>query len=245
MHLDYNQKLAQGAFYTPKEWANLAVNYMRGALPKPLEHYIFYDPAGGEGALLDALPHTCECYATTLEYQDVQILRMKGYKAWQFDFLNEDLMELPHILHHAAQCERLVVLTNPPFIKLPRNSCKAQEMYQTSDSVYLFLYRLWEELGASYICSFNKVLDAPSLGGHAGNLHHRWHFLGGFLCSSKEGWGLKGSFPVAFNMWRCEDGDRSGTLEAIAPDGRAYAYYPFDVWERGKKRDLPKRIYLW
>lgn len=88
MQLTAERRAATGAFYTPELWARRAVEYLEQTLPEPLERFAFYDPAGGEGALLEALPEGCARYATSLEQEDVDIMRAKGIKAWQFDFLN-------------------------------------------------------------------------------------------------------------------------------------------------------------
>ena len=237
MELTKERKHNTGAYYTPKEWADLAVEYMKKALPEPLEKYVFYDPAGGEGALLEALPEGCEKYATTLEVEDVEIMRSKGLKAWQFDFLNDNIYELPHILHHAAQCGRLVVFTNPPFVKLPSiPKTWAHETYGTNDSIYLFFYRIYEELRANYLCSFNKPLGRPTMSIHGENLYYNWDFLGGFMSWTKEHWGLSGSFAIDFNMFELVD----GWIER-QEGGRPYIV--LDVWQDGEKTGEKKSYF--
>ena len=151
MELSRKRREETGAFYTPKVWADLAVQYILSVIPDP-ENYIFYDPAAGEGALLDALPANCRKIASTLEVEDVEILKAKGYKdAFQFDFLDEslDILDLYGDIDNPKpsrclakammQRERLIIFTNPPFIHLPAsNSCFAKKRYKDNKAVCLF-----------------------------------------------------------------------------------------------------------
>lgn len=91
-------RVETGAFYTPKVWADFCVARLHEVLPT-FDGFTFYDPAAGEGALLDALPDGTDCYASTLESGDVEILKRKGYEAEQFDFLTMNVNFLhPNIL---------------------------------------------------------------------------------------------------------------------------------------------------
>ena len=76
MELTVKQRKETGAFYTPKLWAEKSVEEIKKILPD-MESYFFYDPAAGEGALLEALPKGCAKYGTSLECEDVEILRNK------------------------------------------------------------------------------------------------------------------------------------------------------------------------
>lgn len=247
MQLTKQRKKDTGAFYTPPFWANLAMEYMRKALPLPLEKYVFYDPAGGEGALLEALPESCERYSTTLEYEDVEIMKSKGIKAWQYDFLdNPNINELPNVLFEAARMQRLVAFTNPPFVKLPVKPRKtyAHEKYEVNDSIYCFYYRLVFELGISYLCSFNKPLGKPSMYAHNENIFiENSSFLGGFVSRSKELWELSGDFGIDFNMFSFVYGERSPFLDTSGiPFNGAY-YLPLDLWYNGKKHQIMKSYF--
>lgn len=206
MELSTQRRKETGAFYTPKMWADLAIAYMREYLPLPLEYYTFYDPAGGEGALLEALPQNCKKYATTLEAKDVEIMRNKGFKAWQFDFLNDDTEELPAVIHNAARCKRLIILMNPPYVKLPASpKTYAGEIYGSNDSVELFYYRTAFELHPLFICSFNKldILQAGKMARFRENFTTGRPLIKMFV-SPSDSWGLKGKFPIGFIIWSCK-----------------------------------------
>lgn len=238
MELTKVQKKKTGAFYTPKIWADLAVEYMRKALPLPLEEYMFYDPAGGEGALLESLPKDCKKLATTLEYQDVHIMRDKGIDAYRFDFLNDEMWRVKDRLQEYIDRKRLVVFTNPPFVKLPaKNKSWAHSVYNTNDSIYLFFYRIYHELKATYLCSFNKPLGKPNMKAHGYELYWHWDFLGGFISHSKEHWNLSGSFGIDFNMFDIG----SDNFHGLSINN----YFVFDVWEKGKIIDTNYKSYVY
>ena len=165
MKLTRERQEETGAFYTPKVWADLAVKYILALLPYP-EHYVFYDPAAGEGALLDALPANCRKIASTLEAGDVEILKSKGYKdAFQFDFLDEpiggvSLDSNSPILEVLQNREKLIIFTNPPFNTLPtNNNCLAKQLYDNhnGNAVALFFLRIMYEVQPVMLCSFNKM----------------------------------------------------------------------------------------
>ena len=238
MQLTKEQKAKTGAFYTPKVWADLAVEYMKKVLPEPLEEYFFYDPAGGEGALLESLPRNCRKMATTLEYEDVHIMREKGLDAYRFDFLNDEIWRVKDKLQSYIDKKKLVVFTNPPFVKLPaKEKTWAHETYGTNDSIYLFFYRIYHELKATYLCSFNKPLGKRTMSQHGENLYWYWKYLGGFISHSKEHWGLSGSFAIDFNMFDIGSDNFHGI--------NINNHFTFDVWEKGKIRDTNYKSYLY
>lgn len=65
---------------------------MRKALPLcRWRNICFMTQQGAKRALLESLPKDCKKLATTLEYQDVYIMRNKGIDAYRFDFLNDEM----------------------------------------------------------------------------------------------------------------------------------------------------------
>lgn len=201
MKLTTERQKETGAFYTPKLWADLAVKYIQQIVPN-MQDYFFWDMAAGEGALLEALPDNVEKYATTLEKEDVNILRNKGIKANQFDFLDGDISKLMEI---QANKHRLIVFTNPPYFKLKEShDCYAKRKYNTNDSVALFYYRIIKEVDPVLLCGFNKLdlYQASSLKNFRTDTRLLERTLNLFLCPS-DSWGLKGSFPIAFNILAC------------------------------------------
>lgn len=213
MEMDEARRRSSGAFYTPPQWADRAVERMARVLPWPGERwaegaFAIYDPAAGEGALLDAArrrwPRCLTC-GTTLEEDDAYALRLKGhYQCRAADFLAGGPIEavVPPMAYVAARTGRLVVLTNPPFVKLQRGRYgEARRRYGTNDAAALFFCRIIEELRPALLYSFSKadVLLAPSLGAVRRRLGLYGRLVPGsvFLTPSRS-WGLKGNFPIMF-----------------------------------------------
>ncbi len=158
----------------------------------------FYDPCCGEGALLEALPKGVEKYGTTLEREDVEICRDKGFMVWQMDFLSEDISEvLPQ-----SKLDRLIVFTNPPYVKLKSTQYKElKEKYKTNDATALFYYRILFELKPLLLCGFNKMdlYQGRTMKKFRKDTSLYPRTLKMF-CSPSDSWGLKGKFPIAFNI---------------------------------------------
>lgn len=213
MDLTKEFRAKTGAFYTPAIWANLAVEKIREVLVYP-EDYIFYDPAAGEGALLEALPDWVEKYGTTLESKDVLICQAKGLKVLQQDFFSEDIYNE----FTEEQRAKLVIFMNPPYFKLPANNdCFAKRKYETHDSVALFYYRIIMEIRPYAIFSFNKLdlLQSSMLNRVRRDLNLWEIHYSTFLTPSKS-WGLKGNFPIAFQMFF--PGQNFGCYDKICAD---------------------------
>lgn len=196
MNLTKQKQKDTGAFYTPKIWADLAVKYILEVIPN-IDEFVFYDPCCGEGALLEALPKGVEKYGTTLEWEDVEICRNKGFQVWQLDFLKDDISDiLP-----PSKMERLIIFTNPPYVKLPASKYNLQLKYNNNDATALFYYRILNELKPILLCGFNK-LDL-----YQASTHKIFRSETGivkktikqFLSPSKS-WNLKGNFPIQFNI---------------------------------------------
>lgn len=199
MILSKQKQKETGAFYTPKTWADLAVKFIIEAVPN-IEEFVFLDVCCGEGALLEALPKGVEKYGTTLEWEDVEICRNKGLQVWQLDFLKDDITEiLP-----PSKMEKLIIFTNPPYVKLNTNQYLLQDKYNSNDATALFYYRILEELKPVLLCGFNKLdlYQAP--------IHQRFRnetkiiekTIKQFLSPSKS-WNLNGDFPISFNILQC------------------------------------------
>lgn len=199
MNLSTERQKETGAFYTPKMWADLAVKYIIEVCPN-IEDFVFLDVCCGEGALLEALPKGVEKYGTTLEWEDVEICRNKGFQVWQLDFLKEDISEiLP-----PSKMERLIIFTNPPYVKLPINSNRFQIKYKTNDATALFYYRILNELNPILLCGFNKLdlYQAQAHGRFRNETKIREKTIKQFLSPSKS-WNLNGDFPISFNIVLC------------------------------------------
>lgn len=205
MELSDKRRAETGAFYAPKMWADFCVERLHRVLPT-FDGFTFYDPAAGEGALLDALPENTDCYASTIEREDVEILRRKGYEAEQFDFLTMNINFLhPNILA-ARDNGTLVVLTNPPFFSLPADRYMLMKRHYPScrDSVCLFLMRILKELRPVIIATWSKmdIYQGVMLKQFREAFDPYGRLLDEPIITPSQSWGLKGSFPVAFSIFR-------------------------------------------
>ena len=103
-----------GEFFTPPAYAELGHRYLRKALGR--DTAIYWDMAAGTGNLLQGCPSGAKIWASTLEAEDVVVLKESGYHAFQFDFLNQGFDELPEELLKDLNSGRIFVfLLNPPF----------------------------------------------------------------------------------------------------------------------------------
>lgn len=192
-------QMETGAYYTPKVWADLAVKYIGNLIPNIFDCLTFYDPAAGEGALLDALPKGTGCICSTLEQSDVDVLKNKGYDAFQMDFLNDPVPE------RIRQIPRLAVFMNPPYFKLKSaHDCYAKRRYKAHDSVQLFFYRVFCELNAFFVFAFSKpdLLQASTALRFRNETSIIERIIGNPFISPSTSWGLKGKFSIMFGMYR-------------------------------------------
>ena len=239
MELTAERRKETGAFYTPYRWAELAMYYVERIVPdcggyrwrdRP---FVFYDPAAGEGALLAAANDHyggCLTAGTTLEAEDVAILRGKGVViAGQSDFLSDKPIRgiVPAPVLAAAMESRLVVLTNPPFEDAPAGRYEGmRRRYGTANKTELFISRILHELRPVLLCSFSKlgVLTGARNGAwrRATGLMDRIVPGGCFVCRSRTWPGLRGDFPILFACYSGIPGCEGETRRSIT----------VDVWER-------------
>ncbi len=208
MKLTDKRRRETGAYYTPKKWAELAVKYIKDEVGC-IENFVFYDPACGEGALLEALPKGIEKYGSTMESEDVEICQKKGFSVWKMDFLEEKIDFLPEPdnedisnIFPQEKRDRLIVFTNPPYFKLKKEQYSAmKKRYNTNDSVALFYYRILKELKPLYLCGFNKMdlYQSGSMRKFRADTDLYYRTRKQFLTPSFS-WNLKGRFAIAFNI---------------------------------------------
>ncbi|EJC25307.1 hypothetical protein [Helicobacter pylori] len=121
----------KGAYFTPKIWVEKSQEYLAKALGQDYqEDYIIWDCAGGTGNLLRGLLNKANLYLSTLDYNDVAIikdlasknhLKLLENQVFQFDFLNDDFFSdklpksLQEILKDEEKRKRLIIYINPPY----------------------------------------------------------------------------------------------------------------------------------
>ncbi|GAA7897447.1 hypothetical protein HpMS204_15040 [Helicobacter pylori] len=119
----------KGAFFTPRIWVEKSQEYLAKALGQDYqEDYIIWDCAGGTGNLLNGLTNKANCFLSTLDSNDVAIvkelaaankLNLLENHVFQFDFLNDDFNKVPkslqEILKDKEKRKKLIIYINPPY----------------------------------------------------------------------------------------------------------------------------------
>ncbi|GAA9418897.1 hypothetical protein HpHA279_14640 [Helicobacter pylori] len=119
----------KGAFFTPRIWVEKSQEYLAKALGQDYqEDYIIWDCAGGTGNLLNGLTNKANCFLSTLDSNDVAIvkelaatnkLNLLENHVFQFDFLNDDFNKAPkslqEILEDKEKRKKLIIYINPPY----------------------------------------------------------------------------------------------------------------------------------
>ncbi|GAA9738440.1 hypothetical protein VN0128_00090 [Helicobacter pylori] len=119
----------KGAFFTPRIWVEKSQEYLAKALGQDYqEDYIIWDCAGGTGNLLNGLTNKANCFLSTLDSNDVAIvkdlvaknhLKLLENHVFQFDFLNDDFFsdKLPKSLQEILKekLKKLIIYINPPY----------------------------------------------------------------------------------------------------------------------------------
>ncbi|GAA6966935.1 hypothetical protein HpCHC41_14650 [Helicobacter pylori] len=121
----------KGAFFTPRIWVEKSQEYLAKALGQDYqEDYIIWDCAGGTGNLLNGLTNKANCFLSTLDSNDVAIvkelaaankLNLLENHVFQFDFLNDDFKSdkvpksLQEILEDKEKRKKLIIYINPPY----------------------------------------------------------------------------------------------------------------------------------
>lgn len=118
----------KGSFFTPQIWVELSQKYLTDTLGEDWQDdYTIWDCAAGTGNLLIGLTNKYNIWASTLDQQDVDVMRdrvknganLLDSHVFQFDFLNDDFSKLPapllDIINDPEKRKKLVIYINPPY----------------------------------------------------------------------------------------------------------------------------------
>ena len=136
----------KGSFFTPRRWVELSQEKLGETLGEEWQdRYYIWDCCAGTGNLLEGLTNKYNIYASTLDKQDVDVIKerignmnaevagslFEGKEGmgsnlleshiFQFDFLNDDLLgekvpdSLKAILKDPEERKKLIVYINPPY----------------------------------------------------------------------------------------------------------------------------------
>ena len=117
-----------GSFFTPQIWVELSQKYLTDTFGEDWQdEYYIWDCAAGTGNLLNGLTNKYNIWASTLDKQDVDVMkdRIKNganlleENVFQFDFLNDDFSKLPKslldIIKNPKERKKLIIYINPPY----------------------------------------------------------------------------------------------------------------------------------
>ncbi|MBH0255024.1 hypothetical protein [Helicobacter pylori] len=174
----------KGAFFTPKIWVEKSQEYLAKALGQDYqEDYIIWDCAGGTGNLLNGLTNKANCFLSTLDSNDVAIvkelaaankLNLLENHVFQFDFLNDDFFSdkvpksLQEILNDKEKRKKLIIYINPPYAEAGNKAkmsgtgehkAKVARNNKTHETYKDFLGSGANELFAQFFMRIYKELD--------------------------------------------------------------------------------------
>ena len=124
----------KGSFFTPQIWVELSQRYLAEVLGENWQdEYYVWDCAAGTGNLLAGLINKYNIWASTLDQQDVEVMRdrianganLLEEHVFQFDFLNDEFLpkskggkipdDLYKIINDENKRKKLVNYINPPY----------------------------------------------------------------------------------------------------------------------------------
>lgn len=145
----------KGSFFTPQKWVELSQKYITDVLGENWQdEYYVWDCAAGTGNLLAGLTNKYNIWASTLDEQDVEVMRdriknganLLESHVFQFDFLNDDFSKLPEglqeIINDPEKRKKLVIYINPPYAeaasaKTVTGTGKNKAKTATNNKIYL------------------------------------------------------------------------------------------------------------
>ena len=118
----------KGSFFTPQIWVELSQKYLTDVFGEDWQdEYYIWDCAAGTGNLLAGLTNKLHIWASTLDKQDVEVMKdrienganLLENNVFQFDFLNDDFTKLPKalkkIIDDPEKRKKLIIYINPPY----------------------------------------------------------------------------------------------------------------------------------
>ena len=163
----------KGSFFTPRQWVELSQQYIADVLGENWqEEYYVWDCAAGTGNLLNGLTNKYNIWASTLDPQDVQVMKdrianganLLESHVFQFDFLNDEFDKLPaglqEIVNDPQKRRKLVVYINPPYAELGNkraitrhelNKRRVANDHRTYDKYFPLIKQASRELFAQFM----------------------------------------------------------------------------------------------
>jgi predicted RNA methylase len=220
----------KGSFFTPQIWVELSQKYLTDVLGDDWQdEYYIWDCAAGTGNLLAGLVNKYRIYASTLDRQDVDVIkdRIKNganlveNHVFQFDFLNDDFDKLPKslrdIINDPEKQKKLVIYINPPYAEAATSDrqgnkqgvsiSKTKKKYgafignAVNELFTQFFAVIYDKLPDATLAPFSKLkmIQAPNFSKFRN--FFKAAFQKGFIVRANTFDNVKGNFPIGFMIW--------------------------------------------
>ena len=223
----------KGSFFTPRQWVELSQQYIADVLGENWqEEYYVWDCAAGTGNLLNGLTNKYNIWASTLDPQDVQVMKdrianganLLESHVFQFDFLNDEFDKLPaglqEIINDPQKRRKLVVYINPPYKEASKYGTKGQKGVEQSrtNKLYMdclgqanselfaqFYIRIYKELFNAIIAGFAtlKILQGAHFTDFRNAFRAKLYKL--FIVPAYTFDNVVGHFPIGFMIWKSDE----------------------------------------
>ncbi len=219
----------KGSFFTPQIWVELSQKYLTDLLGEDWQdEYYVWDCAAGTGNLLNGLTNKYNIWASTLDTQDVKVMRdriknganLLDDHVFQFDFLNDDFSKLPKplqdIINDPEKRKKLVIYINPPYAEVSSvgergkagvNKSKAHTKYAdfigaASREIYAFFFtRIFKEIDGCIIGEFSKLKTLQGSAFSEFRDFFKAELVKSFVVPAYTFDNVKGNFPIGFKIW--------------------------------------------
>lgn len=220
----------KGSFFTPQIWVELSQKYLTDVLGENWQdEYYIWDCAAGTGNLLTGLTNKYNIWASTLDKQDVDIMKdriMNGANllerhVFQFDFLNDDFSKLPKslldIINNPKKRKKLVIYINPPYAEATSYGLKSKQGVSSNNKIYekyknlvgsainelfiQFFIRIYKEIPDCKLASFSTLKYINAQAFDKFRTHFKAENLASFVCRANTFDNVKGAFPIGFLIW--------------------------------------------
>jgi hypothetical protein len=217
----------KGAFFTPQRWVEKAHEYLARAFGENwAEENLVWDCAAGTGNLLAGLGNKRNVHASDYDAANVRVMKdgniVFADQAFQFDFLNGALDEIPAKIRAAAEQGKLVILINPPYAEATTattvsgtgknkdgvkdsavvDALKNLGVGTASNELFAqFLFRIKRDFPKVKLGVFSTLKYVNSQNFIKFREYWTAEFCGGFVVPANTFDNVKGKFPIGFCVW--------------------------------------------
>lgn len=219
----------KGSFFTPRIWVEKSQEYLAKVLGDSWQdEYYVWDCCAGTGNLLNGLLNYDNVWASTLDRQDVDVMRDRIEGGWnmaenhifQFDFLNDGFEKCPEelreILNDAEKRKKLVIYINPPYAEGDNRKGegrrgvaehKTKETYSdfmgyAKREIYVqFMARIYNEIEGCTLGVFSTLTHLTGAKFHVFRNNFKAKIETAFIAPANTFDNVKGNFPIGFQVW--------------------------------------------